>query len=143
MATATEYESDGDVIMQGTHQPVFGGERPEVAKRPVKLSSEPKLLGVLCLYELQKPVDDVGMNELRPLTSQRVHSLKNAQVPDLEALFKKHSNIDTQEDDMDARRMKLRCDFPIDNLKPAILRDEARHHTRYVDQGAKRNDFVL
>uniref|UniRef100_H3GKF2 Uncharacterized protein n=1 Tax=Phytophthora ramorum TaxID=164328 RepID=H3GKF2_PHYRM len=155
---------------------VESGERPEVAMRPIKLAFEPKLLEALCLYELQKPVDDVMDSELRALINQRVQSVKNAQVPDLDALFKKHLNVDMHEDDIDARvlkyfrdfsdlveknglgdilgvgdplkpayneRMKLRCNFLVDNLEPAILRDEVRRHTKFVDQEAKRNDFVL
>eukprot|EP00644_Phytophthora_capsici_P008991 jgi/Phyca11/102500/e_gw1.6.635.1 len=147
MPNSTQYESNGGVVMQAAHQPLFDGERPEVAMRPVKLSLEPKLLEVLCLYELQKPVDDVSEDKLRALITQRVQSLKNSQVPELDALFKKHLNVDMHEDDIDARRiqwrMKLRCNVLIDNLGPAVLREEGRRHTRNVDQGARRNYFVL
>ncbi|KAG6572763.1 uncharacterized protein IUM83_18669 [Phytophthora cinnamomi] len=42
-----------------------------------------------------------------------------------------------------SERMKLRCAIRIANMEPAVLRDEVCCHTKYVDQEAKRNDFVL
>lgn len=95
------------------------------------------------------------------LINQRVNDVRNQQVPDLDAFFKRHLRVDICEEDIDARvmkyftnlsklisdyglgqmlgvghpsqagyakRTKLRCTVLVDNLKPAVLRDDVKRH---------------
>ncbi|GMF80532.1 unnamed protein product [Phytophthora fragariaefolia] len=81
-------------------------ERPEVAMKPVKSSIARELLEVICLYELRKTVDSVSSEVLLMLIKQRIGTVKNEQVPDLDELFKRSLKIDLKEDDIDARVLK-------------------------------------
>ncbi|OWZ07339.1 hypothetical protein PHMEG_00020277, partial [Phytophthora megakarya] len=86
-------------------------ERPEGAMKPVKATIDRKLLEVVCLYELRKAVDDVGNEEIVLLIKQRIGTVKNEQIPDLDELFKKKLKINLTEDDIDARVLKYYQDF--------------------------------
>ncbi|KAI9995025.1 hypothetical protein PInf_011927 [Phytophthora infestans] len=81
-------------------------ERPETVMKPVKSSIDRKLLEVVCLYELRKAVDNVSSEELLMLIKQRIGTVKNEQIPDLDELFKKKLKIDLAEDDIDARVLR-------------------------------------
>ncbi|GMF51975.1 unnamed protein product [Phytophthora fragariaefolia] len=87
------------------------GERPEVAMKPVKSSIDRKLLEVLCLYELRKAVENVINEEISMLIQQRISTVKNEQIPDLDELFGRSLKMDLTEDDIDARVLKYYRDF--------------------------------
>eukprot|EP00644_Phytophthora_capsici_P015123 jgi/Phyca11/127711/e_gw1.71.72.1 len=115
-----QYEADGDVVMQSAHQPYEetirqrcfeSKERPETAMKPVKSSIHRTLLEVICLYELRKAVDDVSNEEILILIKQRIGTVKNEQLPDLDELFRKKLKINLAEDDIDARVLKYYRDF--------------------------------
>ncbi|DAZ93914.1 TPA: hypothetical protein N0F65_010116 [Lagenidium giganteum] len=65
----------------------------------VKATVDPKLLETICLYQSQKPVDE------------RVGTVVNGTVPDLDQLFGKNLEIDLQEQKIEARVMKYFTDF--------------------------------
>ncbi|EEY68891.1 uncharacterized protein PITG_18626 [Phytophthora infestans T30-4] len=119
-SNAQQYEADGDAVMHSAHQPyeetirqrcLESKERPETAMKPVKSSIHRKLLEVICLYELRKAVDDVSNEEILILINQRIGTVKNEQIPDLDELFKRKLKINLAEDDIDARVLKYYRDF--------------------------------
>ncbi|OWZ14979.1 hypothetical protein PHMEG_00011462 [Phytophthora megakarya] len=135
-SNAHELEPDGDTVMQSINQLVHAvlvkwvqardqyeetvrqrcldsRERPETAIKPVKVTVDRKLLEVICLYELRQKVEDVSNEDIVLLIKQRIDTVKNEQIPDLDEFFKTHLKIDLSEDDVDARVLKYSRDFSI------------------------------
>lgn len=77
------------------------GERVHVVLVPVKATIEPKLLEVVCLYELRRSVEDATSDELTALIEEKTGNVKNDQVPDLDAFFRQHLRVDLAEDDIE------------------------------------------
>ncbi|OWZ16450.1 hypothetical protein PHMEG_0009761 [Phytophthora megakarya] len=88
-------------------------ERPETAIKPVMVIIDRKLLEVICLYELRQKVEYVSNEDIVLLIKQRIGTVKNEQIPDLDEFFKTRLKIDLSEDDVDARVPKYYRDFSI------------------------------
>ncbi|EEY55842.1 uncharacterized protein PITG_20481 [Phytophthora infestans T30-4] len=93
-SSAQQYEADGDAVMHSAHQPVFD-KHVTSTKRPSDSVA----------------VDDVSNEEILILINQRIGTVKNEQIPDLDELFKRKLKINLAEDDIDARVLKYYRDF--------------------------------
>ncbi|KAG6599644.1 uncharacterized protein IUM83_19361 [Phytophthora cinnamomi] len=106
MPNSTQYESDGDVIMSAAHQPVF------------EFLHAPKLMGwsqdALVTWKKQREQYEECIRQRCVESGERpehVQSAKNAQVPDLDAFFKRNLNVDMYEGDIDVRVLKFFREF--------------------------------
>ncbi|OWZ04030.1 hypothetical protein PHMEG_00024146 [Phytophthora megakarya] len=139
--------------------------------KPVKSTIDRKLLEVICLYELRKAVENVSNSEIVQLIQQRIGTIPDldelfktrlkvdldeddidARVlkyyQDSSTIIQNHGlgkilGVGDPDAEGFADRMNLRSTILIDSLEPRKVRDDVKHHCKYVCTGARKNDFML
>ncbi|TYZ67944.1 hypothetical protein PybrP1_002807 [[Pythium] brassicae (nom. inval.)] len=87
------------------------GESYDAIAVSVKGSVDAHLLDNLATYVLGKTLDSLTDEDVSAEILRRCRSVKNAHLPDLEALFAEKLKMDIHEDDVEARILKFFTDF--------------------------------
>ncbi|OWZ22801.1 LOW QUALITY PROTEIN: hypothetical protein PHMEG_0002447 [Phytophthora megakarya] len=117
------------------------GESLMKAIASVKNSIEPKFIEVISLYELQTtvqhPLEKVSEDQLLQLIYKRIINLTE------QHRFGRVLAVGLATEHVFEDRIKLRCEFLLENLKPQLLRGDILRYVNYERRSTKKNDFAL